>query len=160
MTLNVKLLDERAQLPTYGSELSSGMDLYSIEDVTLEPGETKLVRTGIGVELVGDGDEYELQVRPRSGLALKESITVLNSPGTVDFDYRGEVGVILHNTTRLTLWQKLRRFLGLEEYVFEVLPGDRIAQLVACPIARPTVTQVTELSLTTRNTGAYGSTGK
>lgn len=131
--------------PRYETEGAAGMDLMAAvpEDapVTLEPGARALVPTGLSIELPPG---YEAQVRPRSGLAIKFGITVLNAPGTVDSDYRGEVGVILVN-------------LGDAPYI--VSRGSRIAQLVVAPVIRGTFFEKHELEATARGTGGFGSTG-
>jgi dUTP pyrophosphatase len=129
-------------LPQYETGGSAGLDVRSNEDIVLEPGEFKLVKTGLFVEIPSG---YEIQVRPRSGLALKHGITVLNSPGTIDSDYRGEIGVILINH-------------GTES--FEVNLGERIAQLVLCPIERIQWISVGSVGGTKRGDKGFGSTGK
>lgn len=131
-------------LPAYQTEGAAGMDLSAAvaEPLTLQPGERRLVSTGLAIELPPG---FEGQVRPRSGLALRSGIGIVNSPGTVDSDYRGEIGVVLVNH-------------GAEPFVLR--PGDRIAQLVICPVARAQVELVTELGETGRGTGGYGSTGR
>jgi len=145
MEIKVKILREGSSLdfdlPRYMTNLSAGMDLRSAEEKVLLPGERALVKTGIRLEIP---EGYEAQVRPRSGLALKHGITVLNAPGTIDADYRGEVGVILIN-------------LGSEP--FEIKKGDRIAQLVFAPHARAVFEEVFSLDNTERSTGGFGSTG-
>jgi dUTP pyrophosphatase len=130
-------------LPTAASRGSSGLDLLAAVDGTLEiaPGMTVLVPTGISVE-VPEG--HEAQVRPRSGLALKHGITVLNTPGTIDSDYRGEVGVILINHGRET---------------FTVKRGDRIAQIVFSAVAEAVLEEAEELEETGRGAGGFGHTG-
>ncbi len=130
-------------LPSYATPLSSGMDLRAaVEDkVIIKPLERCVIPTGIAVEIPPG---YEGQVRPRSGLALKKGITVLNAPGTIDADYRGEVKVILVN-------------LGQEEVI--ISRGDRIAQLVIAPVVRAKVEEVEDLSTTERGEGGFGSTG-
>jgi len=117
------------------------MDVCASEKVTLLPGERKLVKTGLVMELPHG---TEAQMRPRSGLALKHGITLLNTPGTIDEGYRGEIGVILIN-------------LGKE--AFEVLPGMRIAQMVIAPVLRVDAVEVNEVSGTARGDGGFGSTG-
>lgn len=134
----------RHALPDYETIASAGMDLRANIDteIILKPLERKLVPTGLFIELpVGS----EAQVRPRSGLALKKGITVLNSPGTIDADYRGEVGVILVN-------------LSNEDFV--ITDGERIAQMVIARHERAVWEEVDELSTTDRGTGGFGSTGK
>jgi len=145
MKLQVKALDSNISNDNfyYATEGSAGIDLRSNnkEAITLAPGETKLIPTGIAIALpVG----YEAQVRPRSGLALKNSVTVLNTPGTIDSDYRGEVGVILINH-------------GKQDYVVE--PGTRIAQMIVAKYEKVELDFVTELSETERGEGGFGSTG-
>lgn len=134
-------------VPTYATTLSSGFDLAAHVDAetqtTLQPGRRMLVKTGIFIEIpVG----YELQVRPKSGLAIKHGITVLNSPGTVDADYRGEIGVILFNSG---------------DNPFDITPGLKIAQAVICPVMQADFVHVSasDLCQTDRGDGGYGSTG-
>ena len=134
-------------LPAYASTYSAGMDLRAdlSEPVVLQPLERKLIPTGLYIELPSD---CEAQVRPRSGLALKHGITVLNSPGTIDADYRGEVCVILIN---------------LSQEPFEIQPGERIAQMVVTPFRQEELVEVSsreELSDTERGTGGFGHSGK
>lgn len=146
-TLKIKVLahGEQLPLPQYESAQAAGMDLRAAiadgGDLVCEPGERCLVPTGIAIALP---EGYEAQVRPRSGLALKHGITVLNSPGTVDADYRGEIKVILIN-------------LGQES--FQIARGDRIAQLVIAAVEQPHVKVVSELDETGRAGGGFGSTG-
>ena len=130
-------------LPTYETTASAGVDLRAnlTETITLKPLERTLVKTGVFLEIP---EGYEAQVRPRSGLALKKGITVLNSPGTIDADYRGEVGVILIN-------------LSNEDFVIE--NGERIAQLVFAKVEQAQWLEVKTLSDTTRGEGGFGSTG-
>lgn len=141
----VKIVNESGNpLPAYATEGSAGMDLcaHIHESVVLEPLERKLIPTGLFIELPTG---YEAQVRPRSGLALKQGITCLNSPGTIDADYRGEIGVILIN-------------LSNEMQVIKT--GDRIAQMVIAPVTQISWEPATELAPTNRGTGGFGSTGK
>lgn len=143
MNISVPIIvGEGAQLPAYQTVGSAGMDLRSTESFDLAPMERKLVRTGLKIA-VPQG--YEAQVRPRSGLALKHGISMVNSPGTIDSDYRGEVGVLLIN-------------LGSETVHFEI--GERIGQMVFCPVAHATWSVVEELPATDRGEGGFGSTGK
>lgn len=130
-----------AQLPKYQTEHSAGMDLHSVESVLIHPMETVLVPTGLAMAIP---EGHEGQVRPRSGLALKHNLTILNSPGTIDSDYRGEVKVILTN-------------LGSSPY--EIQKGDRIAQIVFAPVSRFPVTISSSLEDTERGAGGFGSTG-
>ena len=134
-------LEEGAQEPSYQTDGSAGMDLRSIEDAELEPGERKLVRTGIRIEIPGG---YEGQVRPRSGLALRHGISMVNTPGTIDSDYRGEIAVILIN---------------LGQDVVKLEKGERIAQLVICPVSRAEIELASSLESTQRGEGGFGSTG-
>jgi len=131
-------------LPTYATELSAGMDLYAnIESpILLKSMQRILVKTGLFIALPNN---YEAQIRPRSGLAYKHGLTVLNSPGTIDADYRGEIGVLLVN-------------LSTDDYVIE--DGARIAQMVIAPYTKVTLSSVEELSETHRGVGGFGSTGK
>jgi dUTP diphosphatase len=139
--LLVKRLSLTSTLPAYARPGDAGLDLYSAVAVSLEPGESKLVGTGISIELPPN---TEAQVRPRSGLALKQGITVLNTPGTIDHGYRGEVGVILINHGRTR---------------FDIKPGMKIAQMVIAPFVTVTVEETEELSTTSRGAGGFGSTG-
>ena len=141
MNLLVKRLSPTAILPTYAHPGDAGLDLFADRAASLEPGETKLIGTGISIELP---EGTEGQVRPRSGLALKHSVTVLNSPGTIDRGYRGEVGVILIN-------HGLRRF--------DVEPGMKIAQLVVAACLTVEVVEAGDLSRSSRGHGGFGSTG-
>ncbi len=141
MTVKVLRTDPAAQLPVYAHPGDAGMDVRSIEEVTLSPGARALIHTGLVLMLPPNA---EAQVRPRSGLALKHGITVLNTPGTIDAGYRGEVGVILIN-------------LGTEPFVVE--KGMKIAQLVVSPVAQAEVVEVTSVDETDRGAGGFGSTG-
>lgn len=142
--MTIKIINKSAHaLPNYETEASAGMDLRANieESITLKPLERTIVKTGLFIELpVG----YEAQVRPRSGLAAKKGITVLNAPGTVDADYRGEIGVILVN-------------LSNEDFTIE--NGERVAQLVIAKHERAQWIEVEELSRTDRGAGGFGSTG-
>ena len=128
-------------LPAYASDGAAGMDVVAAETLTLRPGARHAVATGFAMAIPAG---YEVQVRPRSGLALKHGVTCLNTPGTIDSDYRGEVKVILAN-------------LGDEP--FDIKRGDRIAQLVPAPVQRAILSEVAELDDTTRGSGGFGSTG-
>lgn len=141
MTLSFKRVHPDAVLPAYAHPSDAGMDIRSVEELTIPVGKRALVHTGLVVNLP---PAYEAQVRPRSGLALKAGVTVLNTPGTIDAGYRGEIGVILIN---------------LGENDFEVKKGDRIAQLVIAPVTQPTVVEATEIDETDRGSGGFGSTG-
>ena len=142
--MKVKIINKSNNpTPTYETSLSAGMDLraYVEEPITLSPGERKLIKTGLHIELP---EGYEAQVRPRSGLAFKKGITVLNSPGTIDADYRGDVGVILINHSN-------------EEFV--VNSGDRIAQLVISKFEKVDWETSNEINSTSRGDSGFGSTG-
>lgn len=140
-TLKVKKLNPEAKLPNFAHKGDAGMDVYSIEEAVIKNGETKLIKTGISIELP---EMTEAQMRPRSGLALKNSITLLNSPGTIDEGYRGEIGVIMINH-------------GKED--FKVEKHMKIAQMVVKPIYDINIEEVEELSDTARGEGGFGSTG-
>jgi dUTP pyrophosphatase len=133
---------EAVELPAYQTEGSAGMDVRAAESMVLAPGETRLVATGFSMSLPMG---YEAQLRPRSGLAAKNQITLLNSPGTIDADFRGEVKIIVTN-------------LGREP--FEVHQGDRIAQMVIAKVEKPEIRVVEELDETIRGGGGFGHTGK
>ena len=133
---------EGLPLPSYATQGAAGLDVVTAVDVSLAPGERMAVPTGFAIEIPPG---YEVQVRPRSGLALKHGVTCLNTPGTIDSDYRGEVKVILAN-------------LGAD--TFSVSRGERIAQLVPAPVQRATFEEVAELSGTARGSGGFGSTGE
>src|SRR4051794_39793841 len=133
---------EGLPLPAYASAHAAGMDVVAAESVALAPGARHAVATGFAIAIP---EGYEVQVRPRSGLALRHGITCLNSPGTIDADYRGEVKVILAN---------------LGDQVFEVIRGERIAQLVPAPVTKAHFSEVDELTETSRGAGGFGSTGR
>ncbi len=128
-------------LPAYATSGAAGMDVVAAEALTLAPGARHAVATGFAMAIP---DGFEVQVRPRSGLALKHGITCLNSPGTIDSDYRGEVKIILAN---------------LGNAPFDIARGDRIAQLVPAAVQRATLSEVDSLDETTRGSGGFGSTG-
>ena len=141
--MKIKIINKsKNPLPKYQTELSAGMDLYADlqESISLKPLERKLIPTGLFLEL---SDGFEAQIRPRSGLAIKNGITVLNSPGTIDADYRGEIGVILVN-------------LSSED--FTVVNGDRIAQMVIAKYEKITWEESTMINETDRGSGGFGST--
>ena len=143
--MKIKIINRsKHALPKYQTAFSAGMDLYANldEPVTLKPLERKLIATGLLMELP---QGYEAQVRPRSGLAIKNGITVLNTPGTIDADYRGEIGVILVN---------------LSAEAFTINNGDRIAQMVIAKHETAVWDEVAELSETDRGAGGFGSTSK
>ena len=129
-------------LPEYATPASAGVDLRAAEGCVIRPGERALVSTGLRIALP---EGYEAQIRPRSGLALKHGIALPNAPGTIDADYRGEIGVILMN-------------LGSEPFVVE--PGDRIAQMVVAPVVRVAWAEAEALDATERGEGGFGSTGR
>lgn len=141
--IRVKRLDHGASLPmpAYATSGAAGMDICAAESLTLRAGKRHAVATGFAFAIP---DGYEVQVRPRSGLALKHGITCLNTPGTIDSDYRGEVKVILAN-------------LGDEDFVINT--GDRIAQIVVAPVTQGVMVEVDALDDTERGTGGFGSTG-
>lgn len=140
--LKIKKIHKDAQMPYRANEGDAGLDLFSIEEIVIKAQETALIGTGIQMELpVGT----EAQVRPRSGLALKHAITVLNSPGTIDEGYRGEVKVILINH-------------GKEDFIVE--KGMRIAQMVVAPVMKIGLEEVAELDESERGAGGFGSSGK
>lgn len=141
MKLLVEKINEKAIIPFQAHKGDAGMDLFSIEEAFLKPMERKLIHTGIRIQLPLN---TEAQIRPRSGLALKNGITVLNTPGTIDEGYRGEIGIILIN-------------LGTEE--FKVEEGMKIAQMVIKPTLSLDVEEVVELTETSRGEGGFGSTG-
>lgn len=129
-------------LPEYATPASAGVDLRASEARVIPPGGRALVPTGLRIALP---EGYEAQIRPRSGLALRHGVTLPNSPGTIDADYRGEIGVILMN-------------LGQEPFIVE--PGDRIAQMVVAPVARVAWSEAEALDATERGEGGFGSTGR
>ena len=140
--ITVKVINKsNNKLPEYGTLFSAGMDIRSNENVILRAGTRLVVKSGLFIQLP---DGYEAQIRPRSGLALKHGITVLNSPGTIDVDYTGEVGIILINTSLVD---------------FEIKIGDRIAQMVINPIVQGQWLEVAKLDETERNSGGFGHTG-
>ena len=141
MTVQFSKIDPSAQVPTYAHPGDAGMDIRSIEELVIEPGRRALVHTGLKMALPPN---TEAQVRPRSGLALKNGITVLNTPGTIDEGYRGEIGVILAN---------------LGEEPFKVEKGMRIAQIVIARVEQATIAEVDVLSETVRGEGGFGSSG-
>ncbi|MDY0269832.1 dUTP diphosphatase [Trichloromonas sp.] len=143
VAVEIKRLREKARLPRYMTEHAAGMDIHACLDapLTLAPGDRVLIPTGLALAIPPG---YEGQVRPRSGLALKQGVTLVNSPGTIDADYRGEFGVILINH-------------GQE--AVSIADGDRIAQLLIAPVCRATLCEVSELSATVRASGGFGHTG-
>lgn len=144
ITISLRRLPHGADLPlpAYATSGAAGMDVVAAEDVTLAPGARHAVATGFAIAIP---EGFEVQVRPRSGLALKHGITCLNTPGTIDSDYRGEVKVILAN---------------LGDSPFEVKRGDRIAQLVPAQVTRAALIESADLDETDRGSGGFGSTGR
>ena len=140
----VKKLDPNVELPKYKTEGSSGLDLMAFIDnpIKISPNTSALVPTGISVAISND---LEIQIRPRSGLAAKSSVTVLNAPGTIDSDYRGEIKIILFNH-------------GKEDFIIK--NKDRVAQMILMPIIKIEFEEVDELPNTIRGSGGFGSTGK
>ena len=140
----VKKFDKNIKLPAYKTTGSSGMDLvaYIKSKVTINPGKTAMIPTGIAIAIPKN---YEVQIRPRSGLAVKNSISVLNTPGTIDSDYRGEIKIILIN-------------LGKKPFVIK--SGDRVAQMILCPVMKAELKEVNILPKTVRGKGGFGSTGR
>ena len=139
----IKRLSKNVSLPKYETEGSSGLDLAANIDkqIKISPGKSQIIPTGLAVAIPKN---FEIQIRPRSGLAAKSQISVLNTPGTIDADYRGEIKVILIN---------------LSDKVFVVEKGLRIAQMVLCPVIKATLKEVTELENTIRGSDGFGSTG-
>ena len=140
----VKKFNKNIKLPVYKTSGSSGMDLVAHikNKITINPDKTAMIPTGISVAIPKN---YEIQIRPRSGLAANKGISVLNTPGTVDSDYRGEIKVILINLSKKT---------------FGIKSGDRIAQIVVCPVTKAEFAEVKQLPKTARGKGGFGSTGK
>jgi len=139
----IKRLSKEVSLPKYETSGSSGMDLSANinSEVNIEPGNSAIIPTGLAISIPKG---FEVQIRPRSGLAAKQKISVLNTPGTIDADYRGEIKVILIN---------------LNDKVFTVEKGLRIAQMVVCPVVQAKLEEVSELNDTDRGKGGFGSTG-
>ena len=139
----IKKLSKNITLPKYETEGSSGLDLAANidEQIKILPGKSEIIPTGLAVAIPKN---FEIQIRPRSGLAAKSQVSVLNTPGTIDADYRGEIKVILIN---------------LSDKVFVVEKGMSIAQMVVCPVIKATLKEVTKLELTERGSGGLGSTG-
>lgn len=141
-TVKITRIHDEAQLPFRANKGDAGLDLYAIEETTIEPGDTALIPTGIQIELPKG---TEAQIRPRSGLALKHSITVLNSPGTIDEGYRGELQVILINHGR-------KPFVARKQM--------RIAQMVVAPVMEVAIEEVDELTASERDERGFGSSGQ
>ena len=142
--VKVKKLNSSAKLPSYKTSGASGMDIMACieKSINLEPGKSCLVPTGLSVAFP---EECEIQIRPRSGLAAKNNISVLNTPGTIDSDYRGEIKVIIYNH-------------GNDDFIIK--NGDRIAQMVLTPVVKMELEETLDLPETVRGTGGFGSTGK
>jgi dUTP pyrophosphatase len=141
MIVKIKKLSDSAKTPEYATPGSAGVDLCSAISTTIEPGKIALVKTNISIEMPPN---IEAQIRSRSGLAFKNGIFVLNAPGTIDSDYRGDVGVILAN---------------FSDNAFDVKVGDRIAQMVFAKVIKPDFSESSDLSLTSRGDGGFGHTG-
>jgi dUTP pyrophosphatase len=184
MKVNVKIkrLHPDAVIPRYAHEFDAGFDLVAVEDTIIEPGETKLVRTGLAMSLPPN---YELQIRPRSGISLKTKLRVANAPGTVDAGYRGEIGVIVDNISREVIKRydkdgQLERIMIsgqalsmvktidgnyvdvgkiIEDGTYIIRKGDRIAQGVIKPVEQAHFVEVDELDETDRGAGGFGSSG-
>jgi len=140
----IKKFYKNIKLPIYKTSGSSGMDLmaYIKNKITINPSKTAIIPTGIAVAIPKN---YEIQIRPRSGLAANKSISVLNTPGTIDSDYRGEIKIILINLSKKS---------------FVVKSGDRVAQMILCPVVKGKLKEVKNLPKTVRDKGGFGSTGK
>lgn len=141
MEIKIQKLNEEAIIPSYQTNGSAGFDFHALEDITLEPNETKLIKTGLAFEIPMGS---ELQVRPRSGLSLKTPLRITNSPGTVDSDYRGEVCIIMQNTGNINV---------------NIEKGSRIAQGILCPVYQATFIESNDLSETRRGSEGFGSSG-
>ena len=140
----IKKLDPAVEIPAYKTSGASGMDLMAFikKPIEIKPKSSTLVSTGLSVAF---SEDYEIQIRPRSGLAAKNNISVLNTPGTIDSDYRGEIKVIIYNH-------------GNDDFIIK--NGDRIAQMVLVPVVKMELEEASDLPKTIRGTGGFGSTGK
>lgn len=156
MKIGFKKVHPDAMLPKYAHDGDAGMDVYAVEDVRLRPFEPTLVKTGLVADIPTG---YEIQVRPRSGLALKQGVTVFNTPGTIDEGYKGPIGVILLWSPFSNCDRTLFDHVTCINESFVVHKGDRIAQFVVAPVTRCEPVEVTEVSDTERGTGGFGSTG-
>lgn len=169
ITIPFKRLHDDAVIPTFGTALAAGFDLYAVEDVIISPNETALIPLGFAVAIP---EGYEMQIRPRSGVSFKTKLRVANSPATIDADYRGEVKVLLENTEPYTdcLCDGVIGTIGseiiendayrkLEEGTYIIRKGDRIAQGVIAEVPRVRFELVGELDETTRGAGGFGHTG-
>jgi len=141
MKIQIKKLNPEAIVPKYAHDGDAGMDVFSVENVVLYPGERKLVHTGLSFQIPKG---FEIQVRPKSGLSLKHGLTISNTPGTLDSGYRGELGVILFNTTK---------------EVYEIKKAQKIAQIILARYEEAEIEVVEELGETERGEGGFGSTG-
>lgn len=141
MKVLIEKTDKNARIPEYAHPGDAGMDLYSVDTCDIEPGEIKLIHTGIKIQLP---ENTEAQIRPRSGLALKNGITVLNTPGTIDEGYRGEIGIVIINH-------------GKERFTVEI--GTKIAQMVIKPVLKIEIEETQKIDNTERGEGGFGSTG-
>lgn len=141
--VQIKRLHPDALIPRYMTELAAGMDIHALpqETIELQPGERCLVPTGLAMAIPAG---FEVQVRPRSGLAIRHGVTLLNTPGTIDADYRGEIQIIMIN---------------LGQKAFQIAQGDRIAQLIVAPVCQAKLEEVATLSETGRGSGGFGHTG-
>lgn len=155
--LGFKKINPDAKIPTYAHEGDAGMDVCAIEDVELNPMRPTLVKTGLVAEIP---DGYEIQVRPRSGMALKHGITVWNAPGTIDCKYRGEIGVILMWMPILEAIDGDGMRLAYNGSLYKISKGDRIAQLVLAPVTTADCVEVQSVGETDRGMGGFGSTGR
>ena len=159
MKLGFKKVHPDAVLPKYAHQGDAGMDVCAVEDVVLWPFTPTLVKTGLVAEIP---DGYELQVRPRSGLALKKGITVFNGTGTIDAGYRSEIGIILLWVPRCVFSSTPERLIRVrveEPSVQKIQKGDRVAQLVLATVTRALTEEVSEVSVTERGAGGFGHTG-
>lgn len=155
--IKVKMLHEDAIIPTYATPGSAGFDLCCVENITINPGETVPIPTGLAFEIP---EGYEIQIRPRSGHSLKTKLRVANSPGTIDADYRGEVKVIMENTDYVRAVVSQGHDLGADGgYPISIKKGTKIAQAVLCYVPKMKFEVVEALSDTKRGGGGFGSTG-
>ncbi len=144
INLKFKFLNENAKLPSFGSDYAAGMDIYSSDDLIISPQTSRIVKTGLAISWEGvDAENYYLRIAPRSGLAVKNGIFV--NAGVIDYDYRGEIGIVLYNSDM--------------NKDFVIKKGDRVAQMIMEKIMRPKIFQVEELDNTSRGSGGFGSTG-
>lgn len=163
MNVKIRKLHADAVIPQYATDGAAGFDLVAIEDVIIAPGETKLVRTGLAFEIPHG---YEMQIRPRSGISLKTKLRIANAPGTIDSDFRGEVGVIIDNIESggedvVSGYPFFTEKGGIRfsDGVYIIRKGDRIAQAVIAPVVRADFVEADELTETRRAASGFGSTG-